>query len=182
MTREDSIKILELDGWIIINENPFEIIKRNEEGRCIAEAKGMAIEYIVRELKNQNFLPQEVTLEKVESYHSLTVGELKELLYKFNLPKDGKVLIERVEDTYFKNNNWSVVYKKGSEWYYNQDWNDKFDNGYYDDKEQFPNYDKTKMKKIPEDQEKYLLDQFHPAQSACKFDDDDKNLYIFLHY
>ena len=30
--------------------------------------------------------------------------------------------------------------------------------------------------------EKMVMDQYHPAETACKFDDDDKNLYIRLHY
>lgn len=43
--------------------------------------------------------------------HFLTVGRLKEFLAKNELPDDAKVLIERVEDAYYENNNWSVYEK-----------------------------------------------------------------------
>lgn len=77
--------------------------------------------------------------------------------------QDGKVLIERVQDSYFEQGNWEVLLKKGESWY------------------QCDNHNKL-TNKISEEDMKLFMDQYHPAETACKFDDDDKNLYIRLHY
>lgn len=41
----------------------------------------------------------------------LTVGKLKEFLYKNNLPDDAMVVIQRIEDAYYEKNGWSVYSK-----------------------------------------------------------------------
>ena len=40
--------------------------------------------------------------------HHLTVGKLKEFLYKSELPNDAPVMIQRVEDFYFDKSGWKV--------------------------------------------------------------------------
>lgn len=42
--------------------------------------------------------------------YSLTVGEIKELIK--NLPDDGIIFLEKVEDFYFHENNWTLFKKK----------------------------------------------------------------------
>lgn len=60
-----------------------------------------------RELTNK--MPKE---ELVNGYqHFLTVGKLKEFLAEHDLPDNAKVVIERIEDAYYENNNWSVYEK-----------------------------------------------------------------------
>jgi hypothetical protein len=103
-------------------------------------------------------LPEEITLDDLDNNYinGLTVGALKELIYRYNLPADGKVLIERIEDFYYENNSWGVVYKED---------------------EQF----REISKHLTDIEIKHCMDQYHPAWYACKFKDDDKNLYICLH-
>lgn len=43
--------------------------------------------------------------------HYLTVGDLKKFLEQHDLPNDAKVLVERVEDAYYEDNNWRVYEK-----------------------------------------------------------------------
>lgn len=107
---------------------------------------------------NRN-LPREIKQEDLEVADCLTIGKLRELLVKYNLPDDGKVLVERVEDYYFEENNWGVVYKNSKSFTFGE-----MING------------------LSEDEKRTFLDQFHPAWYASKFKDDDKNLYICLHY
>ena len=59
----------------------------------------------------------------------LTVGKLKE--YIKNLPDDSKVFIERIEDFYFENNNWTT--KSKDNWDGNKsEWIDAFSVVKYD--------------------------------------------------
>ncbi len=104
-------------------------------------------------------LPREIKSGDLEVSECLTIGRLRELLVKHNLPNDGKVLVERVEDYYFEENNWGVVYKKGESFAFGE-----------------------KINGLSEEEKRTFLDQFHPAWYASKFKDDDKNLYICLHY
>ena len=46
----------------------------------------------------------------------LTVGELRAFLNENNLPDDALVLVQRVEDVYYKKHGWSV-YEKGDSQY-----------------------------------------------------------------
>lgn len=58
-------------------------------------------------------LTSKMTKEDLDnSYeHYLTVGTLKKFLEEHNLPDNAKVVVERVEDAYYENNNWSVYEK-----------------------------------------------------------------------
>ena len=44
----------------------------------------------------------------------LTVGRLKEFLNEHNLPDDAKVVVERVEDSYYEKGGWGVYLKEDS--------------------------------------------------------------------
>lgn len=99
---------------------------------------------------------KEITKEEItNSYeHCLTVGALKEFLYKHNLPSDAKVLIQRVEDIYFEKHNWGVYLKEGMHTM------------------------KDKEGKVIKDS----LKQYHPAWCCVKYNDDSNILFIDLHY
>lgn len=45
----------------------------------------------------------------------LNVGDLKKFIEQNNLPDDAKVLVQRVEDFYYEQNNWGVYLKDSSE-------------------------------------------------------------------
>lgn len=49
------------------------------------------------------------TREPEDYKHSYTVGELLDYIEKHNIPREGKVLIQRVEDFYFEINHWHTV-------------------------------------------------------------------------
>jgi len=59
--------------------------------------------------------PKEISKQEItEGFKEfLTVGKLKDFLAKHDLPDDAKVLVERLEDRYFENNNWPVYIKPG---------------------------------------------------------------------
>lgn len=45
---------------------------------------------------------------------NLTIGKLKKYLEKYNPPDDALILIERVEDIYFKKHGWKTIDKPHS--------------------------------------------------------------------
>ena len=56
---------------------------------------------------------KEISKEELSKYDDfLTVGGLKEFLYKHNFPNNAKVLIERVEDVYYEKHNWGSYLKE----------------------------------------------------------------------
>lgn len=98
----------------------------------------------------------ELSKEELENNYKqfLTVGELKEFLYKNNLPNDAKVMIQRVKDVYYERHNWKVYLKEGEHTLYD------------------------KEGKVDKDS----LEQYSPAWCCVKYNDEQKNLFIDLHY
>ena len=98
----------------------------------------------------------EITKDELTNrYRShLTVGDLKEFLYKHNFPNDAKVVIERVEDVYYEKHHWGVYLKEGDHTF-------KDENGVI---------------------VKESLIQYHPAWCCVKYEEDDDVLFINLHY
>ena len=87
-----------------------------------------------------------------------TIGKLREFLAKHpELPDDGLVMIERVEDVYYEKHGWKVYLKDDEHTQYLRD-----------------------KDKSPEEVEK-SMNQYHPAWCS-KIYPDDKNLFIDLHY
>jgi hypothetical protein len=115
--------------------------------------------------------------------HHLTVGDLKEFLEKNNLPDDAKVMIQRVEDVYFEKNNWGVYLKEGY-WYHSiKEMNEnmlaeakRIEEGLE------PEYDMEDPLSKVIDLDDELKDQYHPAWSCVRYNDDQDLLFIDLHY
>jgi hypothetical protein len=99
---------------------------------------------------------KEITKDELTNDYSyyLTVGDLKEFLYKHNLPNDSKVVIQRIEDVYYEKHQWGVYLKEGENTF-------KDENGVI---------------------VKESLEQYHPAFCCAKYDDDPNVLFINLHY
>lgn len=99
---------------------------------------------------------KEITKEELQNGYRefLTVGGLKEFLYKHNLPNDSKVVIQRVEDVYYEKHNWGVYLKEGEH--------------------TFKDKDGSIVKES--------LEQYHPAWCCSKYNDEDNILFINLHY
>lgn len=180
MTKEKQCKLLEKNGWTIICESPFEIEKW-ENGSCVAEVKGQAVFTIAYYLEKDNKLPGTITTDDLSSKyeHHLTIGLLKKLINDYNLPDDGKILVERVHDCYFERNGWDVFYKEGDSYNDAIKFNEKID-GEFNNKDEYPDLDVSKLKKYSLSDLQYTKEQYHPAWYASKCD--GKNLCIHLHY
>lgn len=123
-----------------------------------------------------------ITKEKLlERNHCLTVGDLRKLLMDESIPDNAPVLSERVHDMYFETHNWDTFPKKGLAWGQMMDHNDKVDNGYYRDKENFPISYPEHERKYTEDDLISAMEQFIPAH-CCTVDKDDNIVFIHLHY
>lgn len=62
--------------------------------------------------KRNNKQPE--SIEDIKTYeHYFTVDQLLDFIEKNNIPRDSKILTQRVEDFYYENNDWGVVYKEG---------------------------------------------------------------------
>jgi len=99
---------------------------------------------------------KEITKEELSNSYDdyLTVGDLKEFLYKHNLPNNAKVVVQRIEDVYYEKHSWGVYLKEG-------------DQTFRDDKGNVV---------------KESLEQYHPAWCCVKYKDEDDVLFIDLHY
>lgn len=86
--------------------------------------------------------------------HFLTVGVLKKFLNKHNLPESAKVVVQRIEDVYYEKHKWGVYLKEGEHTFKDNDG------------------------KVV----KNSLEQYHPAWSCVKYNDEDDVLFIDLHY
>ena len=131
---------------------------------------------------------------KIKGYkHSVTVGDLLDFIEKYNIPRDGKVLIQRIEDSYFEGSDisgmtgqladgtwgklpvgskatpWKTVDIPGFEYYQAIEMNKKVDAGEIAERFRYSN---EILKK--------LYDKYIVAWSPVKHDED--NLYIDAHY
>ncbi len=131
-----------------------------------------------------NSLPREFTKEELteDHHHRLTVGKLKEFLYKYNLPANAPVMIQRVEDAYYERHGWGVYLKEG--WFTHQykERNAKIASGEYLNKEEYPNLTEENLIPSTEEEIKQSMEQYTPAFSCVGYRDDKDMLFIDLHY
>lgn len=126
---------------------------------------------------------KELTREEIDKYTDfLTVGDLKEFLYKHNLPNNAKVLIQRVEDIYYEKHNWGSYLKEGEHSYYARKHNEDIESGKYLDKEEYPNIKPENLIPYTEEEIKKSMEQYHPAWCCVRYKDDQDLLFIDLHY
>jgi len=72
-----------------------------------------------KRLSTEVVMPEVITKEMMMSRdHYCTVGRLKEHIAEHNLPDHAPVVVQRVEDTYYENNGWSVYTKEGEHWHH----------------------------------------------------------------
>ena len=137
--------------------------------------------------------------EALKTWTGLRVKDLKEFIEKNNVPDDALVMIERVEDKYYegidisgvgispegsKTNGWGVYLKEGESYYGCLNHNERIRDGFYFNKEEFPNIEEGSemLEEYTEEQIEELKNQYHPAWSCVKYKDDDDLLFIDLHY
>ena len=133
----------------------------------------------------------------------LTVKRLKEFIK--DLPDDGLVLVQRIEDKYYdgvdisgmsgcsttgdgiypegsKGEGWRVVLKEGEFYHMAQEFNRKIRDGEFGDRRKYPSLDSDFMKEYTEDDLRLLMEEYSPAWSCVRYGDDKTNLYLDLHY
>lgn len=129
-------------------------------------------------------VPEKIlTPEEVRNGYELylTVGKLLEFIEKHDLPKDAKVVFQRIEDRYFEKHGWGVVLKEGFHYHSQVKRNKDIDNGEFDDPEEYPLLKGKRPEKFPEDKLDELKEQYIPIWCPVKYEDDD-NLYLDAHY
>ena len=118
------------------------------------------------------------------TYEHMTVGGLKKFIEDHNLPDDALIFIQRVEDVYFEEHNWSTVKKEGCNYSLEKEFLEKAKpGGEYHDKERYPKMTDEHIQDILKC-EKYLDDvkeEYIMIWCPVKYKDDD-NLYFDAHY
>lgn len=129
-------------------------------------------------------IPSQIDKKDIKKYsHHLTVGQLKEFLDEHNLPDDAIVMVQRIEDRYFENNNWSVYLKEGEEFYYAIKWNKDIDSEKYHNKKDYPNMKHPeKLKKFSKKELEEMKDQYFPLFCPVYYKDDNDILFLNAHY
>ena len=120
---------------------------------------------------------QKEELKKYKDY--LTVGKLKEFLYKHNLPTDALVVVQRVEDIYYEKHNWETYNKKGYHTAQAEQWNIDIKDKFLD-KEKYPLVEEQ-LVSFTEEQLDESMEKYTPAFCCVKYDNEDI-LFINLHY
>jgi D-hexose-6-phosphate mutarotase len=118
---------------------------------------------------------------KIEKYEDFaTVGDLLDFIEKYKIPREGKILVQRVEDVYFDKSNWKTIDMPGFQHHQIKSQVDKAIDGTYSNKEEYP----LMTDELIESLKKINLDEFKDkyivAWSPVKHDDD--NLYLDCHY
>ena len=137
---------------------------------------------------SKDHLAKPMDNERLKSFQDgcyLTVGKLKEQLYKYP-HSDALVMIERVGDSYYRDGGWESQYKKGYHWHntvsYNKKMEEEITRRERGEEPEYPNMkDPSKYIFKDESQLVYLMEQYHPAFCATTHKDEE-HLYINLHY
>jgi hypothetical protein len=149
-----------------------------------------------------------LTKEEIQTTWGLTVGKLKKFLEDHKIPDTAKVLIQRVEDSYYEGSDisgftgtlpdgtfgplppgskaegWGVYLKKGDQCGWIMDMNELME-------EEIARREKGEEPEHPdiEDPKKYIaeitdedMDQYSPAWCCVFYKDDPDLLFIDLHY
>lgn len=111
----------------------------------------------------------------------LTVGELLDFINKHNIPRDAKVLYQRIHDYYFEEGGWPTINKESHAYYSAKRINDKIDSGEFNDKDHYPNINDPEFFRSSEEELEILKDKYIQAFAPVKYKDDN-NLYIDAHY
>ena len=140
---------------------------------------------------------KELTKEDLISFRDhnhLTVGDLKCMIEKYNLPDDAIVLVERVEDKYFeggcdisgmssangilpegsRSSEWGVYLVDGENFYIAKKYNQDVKNGKWDDDPPHPIYTEEELKSFK--------DEFAPAWCCGPYGKEKDIFLIHMHY
>ena len=126
----------------------------------------------------------DITLDDLKSKYTdfYNVGDLLDFIYEHKLPRDSKILVQRIPDSYYIGHNgdgtdgWQTMKKQEENYYHALKWNKRIDSGELLDK-----LDHTKLHKYTDEELLELRDEYSPIFCPVKFADDE-NLYLNLHY
>lgn len=116
-----------------------------------------------------------------------TVGGLKEHIEKNNIPDSAIVMVQRIEDKYYENNNWNVYLKEGDFSYQMRIHNERINNGEFA-REDYPKMTDEQFAKFitpySEGEIKNACDQYTPIWCPVNYSDEDSKDFLFLdlHY
>ena len=139
-------------------------------------------------------------LDRMVKNGYLTIGRLREFIK--DLPDDGIVLSQRVEDMYYegvdisgmsgctdsedgifppgsKAQGWKVVLKEGLFYHQAMEFNERVKSGEFENKEEYPSLNPESIKEYDLDS---MKEQYSPVFCCVRYGDDPKNLYLDLHY
>lgn len=122
------------------------------------------------------------TIEDPAEYQDhMTVGMLLDFIEKNNIPRDAKVLYQRIEDVYFEEYNWRTYNKPG---YWHDSMvrtNEKIDSGEFYDKDQYPDLEDPEVLRTSDEDLERMKDKYIVAWSPV-YHADEKHLFIDGHY
>jgi hypothetical protein len=99
-----------------------------------------------------------------------------------NLKDDSIILVQRVEDFYYENNNWKT-YNKESEFCHNaRNWNSGVISGKFSNKDEYPLLTEDNLKLISEEEINKMKSKYNPIWSPINYRDDQEILFLDLHY
>lgn len=151
----------------------------NVDAFLLNDIRKIAQEALDNDLKNAH--AKDLAYEDIDAHGYFTVGDLVDFIKENNVNRNGKILVQRIEDFYYEQNNWNTLKVKGEFYHQAIQWNKDIDSGKYADKEQYPNFDMEKMgKKHSEEDLNNLKEEYTVANQAILYD--KNHLYIALHY
>ena len=128
---------------------------------------------------------RELTREELKDYgnkHYLTVGKLKQFIEEHQLKDDSIILVERVKDFYYEENNWGSYLKESYHTHCAKKWNADIESGKYLDLDKYPNMDEHALIPCSDADIKETMSQYHPIFTCVNYKDDKDILFLNLHY
>ena len=98
-----------------------------------------------------------------------------------NISEDAEIMVERVEDVYFDEHNWTTEKQKSYLWYAMKEQIIKARTGVYDDKEKYPDMTDVLIENILSTDLDDFYREYVKTESVSEYPDSDK-VYIHCHY
>lgn len=150
-----------------------------ETADSIEDIKKIATEALEKDEINQH--ASDLEYDTIDAHSYFTVGDLVNFIKDNNINQNGKILVQRIEDVYYEEHNWSTLKVKGEIYYQALQWNKDIDSGKYSNKEQYPHFDMEKHgSKYSEEFLNSLKEEYSVSNQPINYD--KNHLYIALHY
>ncbi len=111
----------------------------------------------------------------------VNVGMLLDFISEHKIPRESKILIQRIEDVYFEKHGWTTIKKESENWHSAKMWNEEIESGKYLDKTKYPDMNSETLKKYTDIELESFKDEYIVVFSPVKYKNDN-NLYLDAHY